>query len=114
MLPPSSSSIHSLPSNEIPPLQSTQGITKKTYPKTNVSRKRPNTTDLYLDKAQKKICESFDTLNHVLKGKKVEEDECDIYGKLLAKKLRKYPGRMRDIIMYKIDGLLLDNPYPED
>lgn len=114
MPPPSSSSIQSLSSNDIPPPPSTQGSTKKTDPKANISRKRPATTDLYLDEAQKKISESFDTLNHVLKGKKVEDDECDVYGKLLAKKLRKYPGRMRDIIMYKIDGLLLDNPYPED
>jgi hypothetical protein len=51
--------------------------------------------------------ESFDTLNYVLKVKKVDEDECDVYTKLLAKKLRKYPGRMRDQIMYKIDGFEL-------
>ncbi|KAL4709225.1 hypothetical protein ACJJTC_010525 [Scirpophaga incertulas] len=31
-----------------------------------------------------------------------------------AKKLRKYPERMRNSIMYKIDGLLLDNPYPDE
>lgn len=40
------------------------------------------------------------------------EDECDLYAKLLAKRLRKYPESMRGRIMYQIDGLLLQNPYP--
>ncbi|KAL4101009.1 hypothetical protein QTP88_021030 [Uroleucon formosanum] len=31
-----------------------------------------------------------------------------------TKKLRKYPERMRDQLMYKIDGFLLDNPYPDE
>lgn len=53
-------------------------------------------------------------MNHLLKVKKVEEDECDVYAKLLAKRLRKYPERLRDKIMYKIDGLLLYNPYPDE
>lgn len=63
---------------------------------------------------KKKINESFVTLNYALKQKKVEEDECDVYAKLLAKRLRKYPERLRDKIMYKIDGFLLDNPYPDE
>jgi len=53
-------------------------------------------------------------LNYVLKKKKEDEDECDVYAKLLAKKLRKYPERMRDQLMYKIDGFLLNNPYPDE
>jgi len=53
-------------------------------------------------------------LNYVFKKKKEDEDECDVYAKLLAKKLRKYPGRMRDQLMYKIDGFLLDNLYPDE
>ncbi|KAF6213783.1 hypothetical protein GE061_011505 [Apolygus lucorum] len=61
--------------------------------------------------AQRKIDDSFDsTSNCVLIKRSVEEDECEVYAKLLAKRLRKYPERMRDRIMYKIDGLLLENP----
>lgn len=33
-----------------------------------------------------------------------------MYGKLLATKLRKYPESMRQRMMYKIDGFLLENP----
>ncbi|XP_030024801.2 uncharacterized protein LOC115443506 [Manduca sexta] len=41
------------------------------------------------------------------------EDEFDLYAKILAKKLKKYPESMRVRLIYKIDGLLLNNPYPE-
>lgn len=113
MPPPSTSSNQS--SFEMTAPSPPQENPKKTITptRTNATKKRP-ITDHYLDEAQKKINESFDTLNHVLKVKKVDEDECDVYAKLLAKKLRKYPDRMRDQIMYKIDGFLLDNPYPDE
>lgn len=115
MLPPSTSSIPS--SDEItapPPSKENTKTTNTPTCRTNASKKRPINTDHYLDDAQKKINESFDTLNYVLKRKKEDEDECDVYAKLLAKKLRKYPERMRDQLMYKIDGFLLDNPYPDE
>ncbi|KAL4718253.1 hypothetical protein ACJJTC_018252 [Scirpophaga incertulas] len=70
--------------------------------------------DHIISEADKKIDDSFATLSNVLQQKKVEADECDLYASLLAKKLRKYPERMRNSIMYKIDGLLLDNPYPDE
>lgn len=113
MPPPSPSSIQS--SFEMTAPSPPQENPKKTITptRTNATKKRP-ITDHYLDEAQKKINQSFDTLNHVLKAKKVDEDECDVYAKLLAKKLRKYPERMRYQIMYKIDGFLLDNPYPDE
>ncbi|KAL4091735.1 hypothetical protein QTP88_026382 [Uroleucon formosanum] len=56
--------------------------------------------------------EVVETIN--TEDEKEDEDECDVYAKLLAKKLRKYPERMRDQLMYKIDGFLLDNPYPDE
>ncbi|CAF4817082.1 unnamed protein product [Pieris macdunnoughi] len=36
------------------------------------------------------------------------EDDCDLYGRLLANKLRKYSDNERQEIMYDIDGLLLN------
>lgn len=113
MPPPSTSSIQSRFEMTAPSPPQENPKKTSTPTRTNVTKKRP-ITDLYLDEAQKKINESFDTLNQVLKVKKVDEDECDVYAKLLAKKLRKYPERMRDQIMYKIDGFLLDNPYPDE
>ncbi|KAL1450805.1 hypothetical protein WDU94_003125 [Cyamophila willieti] len=72
--------------------------------------KRKRDTRILLD-AQRKFNDSFDTFNHALSTKKDNDgdDECDLYAKLLAKKLRKYPDNMRDRIMYQIDGLLLNN-----
>lgn len=91
MPPPSTSSIQ--PSDQIITSLSPQDNKKKnnTPTRKNAVKKRPISTDHYLDDAQKKINESFETLNHALKVKKVEEDECDVYAKLLAKRLRKYP-----------------------
>lgn len=36
------------------------------------------------------------------------EDECDLYVKLLAKKLRKLSDHERQEIMYQIDGIMLE------
>ncbi|RVE44688.1 hypothetical protein evm_010646 [Chilo suppressalis] len=50
------------------------------------------------------------TLNNMLnntKHKNDSRDDCDLYGMLLAKKLRSYPEIERQEIMYEIDGLLL-------
>lgn len=54
------------------------------------------------------MARAFDTLNRVMLSKEPEkEDECDLYGKLLANKLRKYPENERQEIMYEIDGMLV-------
>lgn len=52
---------------------------------------------------------ALSTLNKVLteKSKNDAEDDCDLYAKLLAKKLRQYPLIDRQEVMYEIDGLLL-------
>lgn len=36
-----------------------------------------------------------------------DEDECDLYGKMLAMKLRKLPEDERESTMYEIDGIFL-------
>ncbi|GBP38371.1 hypothetical protein EVAR_36324_1 [Eumeta japonica] len=79
----------------------------------------PKKGSLDIDEAQNKIPQTLDTLNQVLKNKRnhtneKNEDECELYAKLLAKRLRKYPESMQGTIMYQIDGLLLQNPYPVD
>lgn len=67
--------------------------------------------NIVIDEAQKKINDTIYILNNAITK---EEDECDLYAKLLAKKLRKYPSSMRETMMYKIDGLLMNNPYPTE
>jgi hypothetical protein len=41
--------------------------------------------------------------------RKKDDDECDLYGKLIAKKLRRIPESEREQLMYEIDGLFLRN-----
>lgn len=76
----------------------------------SLQKKRRQNFDI--DDAQRQLNTSFQTLNNILNKKTTEEDDCDLYGKLLITKLRKYPERMRQKLMYKIDGLLLENPPP--
>ncbi|XP_045775066.1 uncharacterized protein LOC123873979 [Maniola jurtina] len=88
----------------------------------HLSKKRKKFMEIEYDEGQNITYTGFDPLNSAtategpsrVMRKSEEDDECDIYAKLLARKLRKYPGRMRDRMMYKIDGLLLDNPYPDE
>lgn len=98
-----------------PPIISKEGISSGT--------KKAKKNEENYSEAPKNRREATDPLHQVSKAKTVqrrclrtqedEEDECALYTKLLEKKLRRYPPRMRDKIMHKIDGLLLDNPYPE-
>jgi hypothetical protein len=41
--------------------------------------------------------------------RKKDDDECDLYGKLITKKLRRIPESEREQLMYEIDGLFLRN-----
>lgn len=74
-----------------------------------VRRRRCN-NPAELKEVNTEMKKAFTTLNNVLDNKQKKEqneDECDLYGKLLAKKLRQYSETERDELMYEIDGLLL-------
>lgn len=63
-----------------------------------------------LEKADKEMSKAFNALNQAILNKDQQnkkEDDCDLYGRLLANKLRKYSDNERQEIMYEIDGLLL-------
>ncbi|XP_072385252.1 uncharacterized protein [Diabrotica undecimpunctata] len=61
-----------------------------------------------LEKAEKEVANAFNTLNQIMLNKEQKiEDDCDLYGRLFANKLRKYSEIERQEIMYEIDGLLL-------
>lgn len=70
-------------------------------------RRRKNPPELV--EAGKYVKEAITTLNTVLgkHSRPHEEDDCDLYGKMLAKKLRKLPEVERLHYMYEIDGLFL-------
>lgn len=97
----------------------TQIISKSASESLPSDKKRAKKSEDFSE-APKNSGEASDPLRQVSKAKNVhsrcrrtqddEEDECVLYTKLLEKKLRRYPPRMRDRIMHKIDGLLLDNP----
>ncbi|XP_026737925.1 uncharacterized protein LOC113501106 [Trichoplusia ni] len=104
----------SSPSQSVPSPSQADPSSTPVYNRPKKGKKRPI---LDIDEAQNKISQTLDTLNQVLKDKNTHtseknEDECDLYAKLLAKRLRKYPESMRGRIMYQIDGLFLQNPYP--
>lgn len=50
---------------------------------------------------------AFSTLESCINNRK-EEDECDLYAKIFAKKLRKLPECEREIFMYEIDGMFIN------
>lgn len=49
---------------------------------------------------------AFSTLNTVLSNQK-NDDDCDLYGKLLASKMRQFNDLDKQELMYEIDGLIL-------
>ncbi|CAG9787176.1 unnamed protein product [Diatraea saccharalis] len=73
-------------------------------------QKRRSVKPPELEKADKEMSKAFNTLNQAILNKGQQnkiEDDCDLYGRLLANKLRKYSDNERQEIMYDIDGLLL-------
>ncbi|GBP28981.1 hypothetical protein EVAR_83881_1 [Eumeta japonica] len=63
-----------------------------------------------LQEASNEMKRAFSSLNSVLSSKQQKidsEDDCDLYGKLLAKRLRQFTDLEKQELMYEIDGLLL-------
>ncbi|XP_072948155.1 uncharacterized protein [Epargyreus clarus] len=63
---------------------------------------------------------AFKSFNSVLKkynelnAQEEDEDECDLYGRLVAKKLRQFSETERHEIMYEFDGVLLNRRHNYD
>lgn len=74
---------------------------------------KKNKAKSHKDVAEQQMATAFNKLTNVLTKRKPEtphaedEDECDLYAKLLAKRIRELPKRERQITMYEIDGLLI-------
>lgn len=52
---------------------------------------------------------TFSILENVLNKK--EEDEYDLYGRILANKIRKLPENERQLFMYDIDGMFVQRDH---
>lgn len=57
--------------------------------------------------AENQMKVAFATLNTFLNRKRKDEDECDLYGRLFAHKLRKLPEHERALFVYEVDGMFL-------
>lgn len=53
---------------------------------------------------------ALNMLSHVITQQKPlqEEDDCDLFAKMLAKKLRKLPEHERESLMYQMHGMLVN------
>ncbi|VVC90785.1 unnamed protein product [Leptidea sinapis] len=76
-------------------------------------KKRRMSPNHELQQATSQMSYAFNVLNETLQAKassivkECKDDESDLYGKLIAKKLKQFPDSERQEIMYEIDGLLL-------
>lgn len=81
-------------------------------PKLRLAKRYSSSLPLELQEVSKEMSNAFNTLNQALKKRQSvpspkEEDDCDLYARLLAKRLRKFSESERQEIMYELDGLLL-------
>ncbi|XP_045491091.1 uncharacterized protein LOC123690974 [Colias croceus] len=72
-------------------------------------RRRDNPPELQV--ASRQMTEAFNNLNKVINNpSKDDDDECDVFGKLIAKKLKRLPEHERDNIMFDIHALFRKSP----
>lgn len=72
-----------------------------------VKRRSKNPPELA--EASKQMTNAFSTLNQVLNNTNTaKDDDCELYGRLLATKLRKFSEVVREDIMLEIDTLLIN------
>ncbi|CAK1597891.1 unnamed protein product [Parnassius mnemosyne] len=87
-----------------------QPLTSSHTPKPGTSRRRPAT-----DLAERQMSSAFGQLTNILTKRQnehtpqpKEDDDCDLFSKLLAKKLRELPPDDRKLFMYDIDTLFIN------
>lgn len=74
------------------------------------TQKRRAKDPLELQEASKKMSTDFTALNNALTNRQSvkEEDECDLFCKMLAKQIREYPKLEREEIMYELHGVMMN------
>jgi len=82
----------------------------------NPTTSRPNPTirrrgaPPELQEAGNQMKEAFDMLKNAITKRasdKEDDDEYDLFGKMLAKKIRKLPENEREVFMYEIEGMYI-------
>lgn len=88
----------------------TDTVTTPSRPSTYTNKRRRPATET----AEKQMATAFEQLTNDIRQRRSEcrsaheDDDCDLYAKLLAIKLRELPNDERKIIMYQIDGLFIN------
>ncbi|KAF9417483.1 hypothetical protein HW555_005406 [Spodoptera exigua] len=74
------------------------------------SQKRRAKDPPEMQEANKKMSTAFTALNKALANKEniKEEDECNLFCKMLAKQIREYPKLEREEIMYELHGVMMN------
>ncbi|CAH1963710.1 unnamed protein product, partial [Acanthoscelides obtectus] len=87
----------------------TDTVTTPSRPSTFTNKRRRPVTET----AEKQMATAFEQLTNDIRQRRSEcrpaheDDDCDLYPKLLAIKLRELPNDERKLIMYQIDGLFI-------
>lgn len=87
----------------------TDTVTTPSRPSTSTNKRRRPVTET----AEKQMATAFEQLTNDIRQRRSEcrpvheDDDCDLYAKLLAIKLRELPNDERKLIMYQIDGLFI-------
>lgn len=73
-------------------------------------QKRRASSSPEFQEASKKMSTTFIALNNELTKKQSveEEDECDLFCKMLAKQIKEYPKLEREEIMYELHGVMIN------
>ncbi|XP_044743217.1 uncharacterized protein LOC123305534 isoform X2 [Chrysoperla carnea] len=83
---------------------------KRLYATPSEPQKARNSPQILEVHSESNLNSALSALNatlHTMQNKYETEDECDLYGSLLAKKLKRFSETERQELMYEIDGLLL-------
>ncbi|CAH1998796.1 unnamed protein product [Acanthoscelides obtectus] len=72
----------------------------------NQNRKRKKSDEPELKTAKRQMLEAIETIFKNIDQKK-EEDDCELYARLLARRIRQIPERRRESLMLEIDGLVM-------
>ena len=83
-------------------------------PKLRLVKRYSSNLPIELQEVSKEMTNAFNTLSQALKSSKRrreqssrEEDDCDLYGRIMARRLRQFSETERMEIMYELDGLML-------
>jgi hypothetical protein len=105
--PPSAPSTPQPPPVTPRPQSTTSRPTSAVAQSQQTIRRRRNPPEL--QHAENQMSQAFNMLQNAVSNKRAtnEVDECDLFGQVIAKKLRKLSADERDLMMYDIQGMFI-------